>query len=386
MKIVHLVDRFPQTAKYQDYYLAKYHSMKGHEVTVITSNVKLFGLNKERLQPGLMVMDGFRVIRVSGLALKNGPIILKNVCNILQTINPDLIIAHDFVYKILAWQGAFYASKHKCKIIIDNHASYINTEPKSNIFKRIYQWIHSRTLANYMFKHATAIVAIAEDEKYFLVNEYGLAPDSITIIPLGVDCELFKPNISHRALVRSAIGLEDDNVLLISTGKFDELKQIHILIQAMPRVIESHKNLRLLLVGKSQQDGYLEYLQRLIRERSLTDFIYFRNFAPSEELAGYFNAADIAVYPGSPSISIQEAMGSGLPLILTNNTSYWKDYLSNQNGLSYSFGNVDDLASKIEVLMDRNTREKMGKASRELAENQYNWKVIARRFLDLAKI
>lgn len=384
MKIVHLVDRFPKVARYQDYYLAKYHAMAGHDVIVITSTAGIWDKREEKEMPGEVLLEGFRLLRLDYyFSLGNGPILIRDLIPVLEAACPDIIIVHDFVYKMLPFFVAHYSKKHRCKIILDNHASYINTRPRSTIMKSIFQSIYSDLFIRYVLPRVHSIIAIAEPERDLLLAEYKLDSSTVGLIPLGVDCECFKPDESMRKIVRAELKLSIDDIVIISTGKFNESKQIHTLIKAVARIISLYSDkLKLLLVGKTFQSSYDEELKDLICKLSLKERVVFQDFAPSAKLATYFQAADIAVYPGSPSISIQEAMGSGLPIILPSHTAYWKDYLEAGNGFTFFHGDEYDLAEKISLLLDTQVRQRKGHFSRLLALKKYDWKIIARQFLE----
>ena len=100
---------------------------------------------------------------------------------------------------------------------------------------------------------------------------------------------------------------------------------------------------------------------------------------PNADLPGYLSAVDIGVWPGDPGIATIEAMSSGLAIVHTN--PYYVARMSEyENGELFSRGDSADLARTLDsILRDRDKLDRMRSQSRRLAEDVFDWRVVAAR-------
>ncbi len=74
------------------------------------------------------------------------------------------------------------------------------------------------------------IIAATPLEREQMVSLYGADPSKITVIPAGVDTELFHPR--DRAEVRRELGLPDlDTPILLFVGRIERLKGLDTLLE-----------------------------------------------------------------------------------------------------------------------------------------------------------
>jgi len=99
------------------------------------------------------------------------------------------------------------------------------------------------------------------------------------------------------------------------------------------------------------------------------------------DLPRHYRAADICLVPtiaqeGLSRTSV-EAMASGIPVIASRIGGLPFTVADGATGLLFESGNVDDLAAKIETLLDdRPLRERMGRAARKRFEEHFTWEKI----------
>ncbi len=118
-----------------------------------------------------------------------------------------------------------------------------------------------------------------------------------TIIPLG-NYNAFKEKVSAQISIdtnriKSDLGFSPEEKLLLIFGTIKPNKRLDWVIQALPLVIASHLDTRLLIVGKPQ-DREITADQNLASELGVEEQINWRtNRVSDEELAQYFSIADI---------------------------------------------------------------------------------------------
>ncbi len=147
-------------------------------------------------------------------------------------------------------------------------------------------------------------------------------------------------------------------------GRVDPEKGLMTLVQAMKRF----PNLRLIVVGSGTQ---LEELINWVRGNGLEN-VEFVGPKWGDNLMPYLAGARLVVVPSiwyepSPMV-IYQALATGKPVI-GSNIGGIPDLLTEETGLLFQPGNVEDLEEKIESLaFDDNRMRSMGRAARRWAE------------------
>ena len=210
--------------------------------------------------------------------------------------------------------------------------------------------------------------------------------NDVPVIPLGVDTDQFYPNLKWRGKIRTEMEINDSVPVIIHAGKLQPEKDIHILIRALAKLATDDIQYRVLIIG-SGPTVYVDLLRRSVKEAGIEKNVYWIDMLSKEQLSHYFAAADIGVWPGNPSLSVREAISSGLPVVIPIDDPLFGHHrflLSRQNGLTFERGNAIELAECMrKLLTDTDLRQIMSRQSRSFAMEVLDWKVIARTYLDL---
>ena len=100
---------------------------------------------------------------------------------------------------------------------------------------------------------------------------------------------------------------------------------------------------------------------------------------PNAELPAWLSAVDVGVWPGDPGIATIEAMACGLAIVHTN-PWYVAGMSEYGNGEAFARGDAASLARTLDaILRDRARLERMRAQSRRLAEEVFDWRVVAAR-------
>lgn len=130
-----------------------------------------------------------------------------------------------------------------------------------------------------------------------------------SLIPLGFDPNVFRPDPVARARVREQLGLHA--LTFAYFGRVVPEKGIHLLLQALHGLRELRWHLLLDEFGEYGHP-YATELRRLITELSLEDRVVFFD-APHAEVADYMNAADVVVVASICSATFREQYGRVIP-------------------------------------------------------------------------
>lgn len=211
------------------------------------------------------------------------------------------------------------------------------------------------------------------------------------VIPPGVDLHRFYPQCRVPDL-RKLLNIAEEDVFVLSIGKFIPRKGIEILIEAFNIIVKQRKitGIKLRIGGRGPLQ--LKY-QSMIDGHGLNNFISFLGYIPDDDIASFYTAADIFVLPAivdergdteGLGVVLLEANACKTPVIASKVGGIVDAIQDGENGFFAEPKNSLDLAEKIiKMASDRSLRQTMGQNSRKFVERHYNWKEIAVKIIDL---
>ncbi len=160
------------------------------------------------------------------------------------------------------------------------------------------------------------IIAATERERNDLIRYYDALPQKISVVPCGVNRELFRP--VGRPTARRRLGFDNDHKLLLFVGRFSPLKGIERLLAAMKYLPQNEKYRLVIIGGDGPNTPELHKLQNLTRELGIGDMVGFAGRIEQEDLPCYYSAADVLVVPSyheSFGLVALEALACGTPVV-----------------------------------------------------------------------
>ena len=152
-------------------------------------------------------------------------------------------------------------------------------------------------------------VCVSQDVASFAQKRLRLAEKSITVIPNGLDAEIYVNNRSDR---ETLLGTPSERRWLLAIGRLEKQKGYDWLDKLAPQLLERAPQHDLVLVGDGSQRPRLEHLAQ---QRGIADRVHFLGWRP--DIPQLLNAADMLLLPsrweGMPNV-LMEAMASSLPV------------------------------------------------------------------------
>jgi D-inositol-3-phosphate glycosyltransferase len=227
------------------------------------------------------------------------------------------------------------------------------------------------------------IVAATVMERANLVWHYGAAAERISVIPCGVDTELFQPR--GQAVAKDLLELPPDPMLLY-VGRLQPIKGLETLLAAMARL---RGPARLLIVGGDQdepENGHGEWLRSQVAELGLRDRVRFLGPQRQDRLPLFYAAADATVMPShyeSFGMVALEAMACGTPVVATRVGGLQSTVRDGLTGYLVPEGDSAALADRLQVLLDdRATRDRLGREAVRWA-TEHRWPCVAEKICRL---
>jgi glycosyltransferase involved in cell wall biosynthesis len=211
-------------------------------------------------------------------------------------------------------------------------------------FPRWRQVLHG-VLINIGIAHT--LIAVSEQTRQQAIDE-GIWESRIIVIPNAVK-PLDTSSVS-RATVRNALGLNENDIFLLSIGRLTYQKGHEFLVQAMAKVTSQFPNAKVRIFG----DGPLRpQLEAQTREAGLSNNV--RLLGAWEDISPLLASADIFILPSrweGLSRALMEAMAAGLPVIASKVDGI-KDLITDGvNGLLVPSEDAEALGNSILQLID----------------------------------
>jgi glycosyltransferase involved in cell wall biosynthesis len=296
--------------------LPKYHVMQGHDVTVIASLVSFDAngipclLDTESTKT---TKEGYKVIRVDYkkpfYKFNKFVRFYNGIYNLLEKEKPDLIFIHCFSFMDIG-KIIKYAKKNKSvKIYADCHTDYINSAQtwiSLNIFHKLIWRYYAKRLSPYVTKFYGTTPLRCD----FLRDVYGIFPEKIELLVMGVDDEFLK-NIDRdriRANFVKEFKFKESDFVIVTGGKIDDRKNIHLLMQAVNNI--NKENVKLVVFGTVAPEIQI-FFDNLLASQS----IIYSGWQNSDKILDYFIFADLIVFPGTHSVLWEQAVGVGVPCV-----------------------------------------------------------------------
>lgn len=152
-------------------------------------------------------------------------------------------------------------------------------------------WL-TRVLENDVVSGADRVVTICEGLRADLVAR-GFAPEKLSIMPNGVDLDLFGEALPRDAGLATELGLGEGPVIGF-LGSFYPYEGLDDLIAAMPAIVARVPDARLLMVGGGPAEADL---REQAQASAVADAIRFVGRVPHHEVDRYYSLVDVVCYP-----------------------------------------------------------------------------------------
>jgi glycosyltransferase involved in cell wall biosynthesis len=185
------------------------------------------------------------------------------------------------------------------------------------------------------------------------LKKRGIPESRMTLTRYSVDDSLIERQKAAflRAAARQALGLPEEAILFLFSGKLISRKQPLLLAEAAAALAKNHR-FALCYLGSGGQMSTVEALLRpLLGERLLMP-----GFVNQSELGRYFAAADVFVLPSAYDtwgLVVNEAMHWGLPCVVSDKTGCHRDLVEpGVTGFIHAWDNAAELKKHLQRFLD----------------------------------
>ena len=375
LSILKVWSTFQTEIKYHDHYLANCMQEEGHETTFFASDSvepawKPF-LKKQQFDLH-ETWSGHNIQRFPSITIANKPFLIKisKFIRAVELKQPDIIHLLGLAYPVnqLALLASLLVSK--APVFVNEHGRLAAN--KNGWKAKLFYWNAYFIYQLFGRKKIKAFIAPNEESKAFIIDRYGVAPEKIHIIPLGFDENIF----SLQAGMRNQ---EKDKLILGFAGKINTDKRVDRILKALAQS-SSKENILCKIAGFNESNIAIKNeLESFAKEHQLN--VEFLPFLNSEELAAFYNHIDVAVYPGSISITTIEANACGTPILLNNSIQGLEDRVA--DGRGFLFTTEEQLRDKIEFYWTQKRTAQINHPDIANYTSKYSWRKISQEYLNL---
>ncbi|MBN2499429.1 MAG: glycosyltransferase family 4 protein [Anaerolineales bacterium] len=289
--------------------------------------------------------------------LRQGPRLLLDLRRVIRQIKPDLI--HAGPIQTCAFLVALSGFQ---PLVSMSWGSDMLVDAGRN---RFYQWATRYTLrySRVLFGDCDAVRQKAAT--------FDFPPERAVIFPWGIDLERFSPG--EDGGLRERKGWQD-NFVLLHLRSWEPIYGVDVLAKGFVIAAQQRPELRLFLLGGG---SLASSLRRMLSNGGVLDKVHFGGQVSQGELPRYYRAADLylsASHSDGSSVSLMEALGSGLPVLVSDIPGNREWVTPGEQGWWFPDNDPYALAEGIVRAAEQRERLlKMRTAARALAEERADW-------------
>jgi glycosyltransferase involved in cell wall biosynthesis len=235
----------------------------------------------------------------------------------------------------------------------------------------------------------------------------GFCDDRIHVIPHGVDLDIFKPaNLIRKKEFRTALGVNDDDFLILTVGAMTGNKGVDILFKAFLQIAKKYQHAKLIL--KDQSGLYGIHAKNLLKQYSTKESIFVdekileRIICLSDnltlaQLSGLYSTADcyVSAYRAEGfNLTPLEAAACGTPIVITSGGAT-DDYFNKSFAIplaskkvilgtqTYLEPSLDDLIEKLSNLIEGRNFGLNSQIAVNLINENFSWRSVTKKLVSL---
>ena len=270
---------------------------------------------------------GVEYTTVSGMGRSLNPasdfFAYQKIKKLIKEFKPDIVHTH------AAKPGAIgRLAAHSMKVPVIVHTFH------GHVFHSYFNPIKTNFFINterYLARKSNAIVAISEQQKKELAEDFSIAPpEKFKVIPLGFDLDRFRTDQEQKRLkFRNEFGLTEDEIAIGIIGRLVPVKNHYLFLKAIAYVLQSSgKKIKAFIIGDGETRKDLEN----VAQQAGIKFSTEKDVAHLESLVFTSWRSDIDVINAGLDIVVLTSLNEGTPVSLIEAQAANKPVVSTRVG------------------------------------------------------
>lgn len=343
----------------------------GHEVHALAAQAYA---PKDEIE----AFNASRPFRVVGLSMRGGAVRkgwnrYRQLLATIRELRPDIVLATG---QRAVWLSAVAAPRGRIPWLAVGHGSEF-ASPGA----------FARFVSRIAYGRAAGVITVSR----FTAREMrsmGIHPRRSWVIHNGADDQRFGP-VPQREVdryVTEVLGLEGCRIIT-TVARVCERKGQHIVIQALPAVLEEVPDVHYVLAGLPEEQTALE---ALACSEGVADHVHFLGRTEADDVVRLLNASDLFVMTSTRApdgdvegfgIAVVEAALCETPAVVSSASGLTEAIADGITGLAVPEGDVPATARALtRLLRNHAERNEMGRAARSRARENQTWRQVVRQF------
>ncbi len=232
-------------------------------------------------------------------------------------------------------------------------------------------------------RQADTVVCYTETIRDFLLD-FGVHPDRLQIVKLGIDLSMFADTSANGA--RERMGVRPGEPLIMYTGVLNEFQRIDYLLGAMRVVLAEMPNAKLVFVRTLDDEPQRQEVERQAQAEGVAHAVLFPPVITFGELPAYLAAADTSAVPrpdcpGVP-VKLLNFMASGKPVVVAQGSS--QGLRDGEEALVTPDHDAEAMGrALLRILGDPELAGRLGRRARQVAYAEYDRRATTQDLVDV---
>jgi glycosyltransferase involved in cell wall biosynthesis len=244
--------------------------------------------------------------------------------------------------------------------------------------------ILNRLTLKVQYRFSDRIFVHTQQMKQQLCAEFGIKPETVTVIPYGMNNAIRNTNLSCRD-AKQKLGVKDTEKTILFFGGIKPYKGLTYLVDAFQQLSAKGGNYRLVIAGerKKGEEQYFDEIQRKINSLPRPARVIQKiQYISDEDTEVYFKAADVIALPYKEIFQsgiLFLAYSFGLPVVASDVGSFRDDVVEAATGFLCRPDDAVALANALQryfdsdLFKDLNARREQIRA---FASARHSWDVV----------
>jgi glycosyltransferase involved in cell wall biosynthesis len=345
------------------YYLSEELSKRGHEITLITTDLNYNENYVIELEKQGVEVICFKCV-FNFASFLYSPSMEKWIKSNIQKF--DLIDLHEF----RSYQNNIvhiYSKLYDKPYILQAHGSVLPFFQKQKL-KKVYDFFWGYKL----LKDAAIVIALTETE----LNQYkkmGVPENKIEIIPNGINL-IKDQNLPKRGLFRKKYDIKNDENVILYLGRIHKIKGIDLLLKSFYLLSKEMGNIKLIIVGP----GKTSNLKKMIKGSLIENKVIFTGPLYGENKYEAFIDSDLYVLPSIYEAfghTVLEAFSFSKPVVVTEGCGI-KDIIHKRAGYAVKYDKNSLKDAMFSILNDEDLKRSFGENGKVIVSKVFNLDIV----------
>ncbi len=267
-------------------------------------------------------------------------------------------------------------------------SGFAKKKPKVYLYQQLRSDVNKKDFYhNLIYPRLAGAVVLTERMFNDLLRNTVINPKKVKVIPYGIEPEKYHPDNFDKMTVREMFGLPRDKFIIGNIARIHKTQDQISIIRAFHKANLPDAVLGLCFTDQEPDSKYHLKIVQEVESLQLLDKVIF--LPCTQHIAELMNSFDLYILASRSitfSLSVIEAIASGLPVIAFNNGGIQEIIKHNYNGFLVVRSDIESMEQYIkQIYYHPETAAKFREINLRLVQHKFNFIKQVEEFLDFVK-